>query len=78
VTKKKKQAPPVTRDEGAERIAKLVQYLYDYRGDPAVMAAAMLDATMKTMDGVSDSDAYHGLLREALQAAYDRLQEFDD
>lgn len=77
MNKKKKQAPPVTRAEGAERIAKLVQYLYDYRGDPSVMAAAMLDATMKTMDGVSDSDAYHQLLNDTLQAAYDRLQKFE-
>lgn len=77
MSKKKKQAPPSTRAEGAERIGKLVQYLYDYKGNPADVSAALLDAAMRSIDGVSDPEAYHALLQETLQGAYDRLKRFE-
>jgi hypothetical protein len=77
MAKKKKQPPPQSRQEGCERITKLTQYLYDYKGVQSEVSAALLDAAFLSIDGVTDPDEYHTLLQETLQAAYERLKKFE-
>lgn len=75
MTKKKQQPAPKTREEGADRILKLMEFLYCYEGKPEDMAGSMIDATYRMIDRVGNTDAHHMALQEALHAAYDRLKD---
>lgn len=72
--KKQKYAPPKTRKEAAERIIKLTNHIYNYKGDTDEMAAALVQAAYLMIGRLDDPTAQKAHLISMFDSTYDRIE----
>lgn len=72
---RKKYAPPKSHDEAVERIVKLTNHLYNYKGDTRDMALALTQAAATMTAEIEDHNDRKKILIESYDSLYEWIKD---